>query len=470
MQDAEQNKVDLKLLMKALLYACALKGIFLILPLVFFALLRYTICEHKFSIGGDTVQRVILHSDLNNFYASVECLYRPSLRGRPVAVVGDPQLRHGIVLAKNYIAKAFGVQTGQPLWMARQACPGIQFVTANYDRYLRYSHLARQIYGRFTDQIESFGLDECWLDVTASAPLFGDGQTIAGEIRSLIRSELGVTASIGVSFNKIFAKLASDLKKPDATIYIPREQMSARIWPLPVETLLFVGPATKNKLRRHGILTIGQLANATPALLQSLLGRVGLQLQRWAKGDDTSPVAHEDAKAWIKSIGNSTTTPRDLVSDDDVKLTLYILCESVAARLRRYEFCCRTVQLWIRDAALISFERQKKLPQPGQTSQELFETAFSLYLEHRPDAPIRSLGVRACDLECTGHRQLSLLPDQVHLEKQSLLEHSIDTLRHRFGHSCIQRGIMLTDSGLSALNPESDHVIHPESFYRHRAG
>ena len=421
-------------------------------------------------IGGDPLQRVILHSDLNNFYASVECLYQPSLRGRPVAVVGDPQLRHGIVLAKNYIAKAFGVQTGQPLWMARQACPDIQFVTANYDRYLRYSHLVRQIYGRFTDQIESFGLDECWLDVTASTSLFGDGQTIAGKIRSLIRSELGVTASIGVSFNKIFAKLASDLKKPDATIYIPREQMSARIWPLPVETLLFVGPATQNKLRRHGILTIGQLANATPALLQSLLGRVGLRLQRWARGDDASPVAHEEAKAWIKSIGNSTTTPRDLVSDDDVKLTLYILCESVAARLRRHEFCCRTVQLWIRDAALISIERQKKLAQPGQTSQELFETAFSLYLLHGPNTPIRSLGVRACDLESTGPRQLSLLPDQIYLEKQSLLEQSIDNLRHRFGHSCIQRGIMLTDSGLSALNPESDHVIHPESFYRHRAG
>ena len=186
---------------------------------------------------------VILHSDMNNFYASVEILYDPALRDKPVAVAGDEEARHGIVLAKNDIAKRLGIHTGQVLWEARQQCPELVCVPAHYERYLAFSAQAREIYTSYTDQVESFGLDECWLDVTGSVGLFGDGPTIANDIRGRIRRELGLTVSVGVSFNKVFAKLGSDMKKPDAITVITPENYRERAWSLPVSDLLYVGPA-----------------------------------------------------------------------------------------------------------------------------------------------------------------------------------------------------------------------------------
>lgn len=206
--------------------------------------------------------RTILHCDMNNFYASVECLYNPALRGKPVAVGGDVEARHGIILAKNYEAKKYGVQTGEALWQAKQKCPGLTIVPPSFEKYLRFSRLAREIYGCYTDRIESFGLDECWLDLTGSERLFGGGKAVADKLRERIKFELGVTISVGVSHNKIFAKLGSDMKKPDATTVITRENYKDVVWPLPVSDLLFVGPATTRKLARYGIHTIGQLAQA----------------------------------------------------------------------------------------------------------------------------------------------------------------------------------------------------------------
>ena len=275
----------------------------------------------------EDMKPVILHSDMNNFYASVEILYDPTLRDKPVAVAGDEEARHGIVLAKNDIAKRFGIRTGQVLWEARQQCLGLVCVPAHYERYLAFSAQARDIYASYTDQVESFGLDECWLDVTGSVGLFGEGAAIADDIRGRMKRELGLTVSIGVSFNKVFAKLGSDMKKPDATTVITPENYRDKAWSLPVSDLLYVGPATTRKLNQYGITTIGELAQANPDLLYWLLGKNGIMLHQFANGQDHSGVRRYYAVPPMKSIGNSTTAPRDLVSEDDVKITLMALCE-----------------------------------------------------------------------------------------------------------------------------------------------
>lgn len=410
-------------------------------------------------------ERVILHSDLNNFYASVECLYHPEYRGKPLAVLGDPEARHGIVLAKNYEAKSHDVKTGDPMWMAKQKCPDIIFVPPHYDLYMKHSKLVREIYAEYTNKVEPYGLDECWLDVTGSTMLFGSGQEIADKLRERIKFELGVSVSVGVSFNKIFAKLGSDMKKPDATTVIESERFKEIVWPLPVKELLYVGRATHNKLRRKGIFTIGDLADTNPENLRFWLGKMGIVLWQFANGLDTSPVSNIGAKSMIKTVGNSTTAPRDLISNEDIKITLMVLSESVSARLREYGFICRTVQIGIRDNELNWIERQGKLEIPNRTAKSIFELAFSLFKKHTNGKPIRSLSVRACDLEPIDHVQLSLLPDVSQLQKQEELEAAMDDLRNRFGHFSVQKGLMLADKELSSLDPKNDHIIHPMSFF-----
>ncbi|MBP1763246.1 MAG: polymerase [Firmicutes bacterium] len=259
--------------------------------------------------------RTILHVDLNNFYASVECLYRPELRNFPVAVTGDAEARHGIILAKNQLAKLAGVTTGEAIWQARQKCPRLICLPPDFRKYLRFSRLARTIYADYTDQIEPFGIDEAWLDVTGSIQLFGTGPEIADTIRQRLRSELGITASIGASYNKIFAKLGSDMKKPDATTVITAENFRNIVWPLPAGELLYVGRSTQRKLKSRFINTIGDLAKADPRNLRLLLGVWGETLRQFANGLDTSPVRLSGEESIIKSIGNSTTTPRDLVNE-----------------------------------------------------------------------------------------------------------------------------------------------------------
>lgn len=412
------------------------------------------------------MERVILHSDMNNFYASVECLYNPSLRGKPVAVAGDLEARHGIVLAKNYEAKAYGVQTGEPLWMARQKCRDIVFTPPHYERYLKFSQLAQEIYSDYTDQIEPFGLDECWLDLSGSTNLFGDGKQIADELRKRIKFELGVTASIGVSYNKIFAKLGSDMKKPDATTVIASDNFQTKVWPLPVSDLLYVGRATAKKLSKYYINTIGDLAKTDLDFLRRLLGKNGVMLWRFANGIDTSQVSKQGAKALIKSVGNSTTAPRDLVSDEDIKITLYVLAESVAERMRACGLLARTVQISIRDNELYSYERQSKLAFPSCSAKDIFDLAYALFQENRPKSPVRSLGVRACELSVQEARQLSLFRQEAKSQKLEQLERAVDSVRSRFGHFAIQRGIMLTDKHLSNLDPVKDHTIHPVGFLK----
>lgn len=379
--------------------------------------------------------------------------------------MGDPELRHGIVLAKSYEAKRFGVQTGDAIWQAKQKCRDIAFVPAHYDQYLKFSRLSKQIFSEYSDRCESFGLDESWVDLTGCTHLHGDGAETAETIRQRIKFELGITASVGVSFNKVFAKLGSDMNKPDGVTVIPYDSFRETVWPLPVKELLYVGRATQNKLRSYGITTIGALAQTSVTFLEQRFGKIGGMLWSFANGLDTSPVSNIGAKSMVKSVGNSTTAPRDLVSDEDIKITLYALCESVSARLREYDFRCRTVAVHIRDNALQGYERQVTLDRPTCLTQEIFDAAFALYKRHHSGGlPVRSLAVRACNLSVQDAVQMSLYPDIAKAQGQELLEESIDTIRRRYGHFSIQRGLMLTDKQLSSLNPKEDHIIHPIGY------
>ena len=332
------------------------------------------------------MNRTILHSDCNCFYASVELLHHPELRGKPVAVGGDPEARHGIVLTADYTAKRYGVKTGMALWQAKQVCPDITFLPPRMDLYLRFSRMAQEIYADYTDKREPYGIDESWLDVTDSATLKGDGFHIAQEISSRMKKELGITVSVGVSFNKIFAKLGSDYKKPDAITTMYEDEFQRKAWCLPVSDLLYVGNATNKKLYSMGIRTIGDLAKSDETLLVGKLGKMGSILWAFANGYDESPVKLENTSAPVKSVGNSTTTPRDMETDEDVKIVLYILAESVAARLRENGFRCRTVEISVRDKELFHFSKQVKLQNASNITKEIAEDRKSTRLNSSHNA------------------------------------------------------------------------------------
>ncbi|WP_021171103.1 DNA polymerase IV [Sporomusa ovata DSM 2662] len=412
------------------------------------------------------MSRTILHVDLNAFYASVELIHRPELRDKPVAVCGDAEARHGIVLAKSEMAKKAGVKTGDVIWEARLKCPGLVTLSADFHKYLRFSRQAREIYADYSDQIESFGIDECFIDVTGSLKLFGSGPTIADTIRQRFREELGLTASAGVSWNKIFAKLGSDMKKPDATTVITEENFRDKVWPLPVGELLYVGRSTRQKLQNRGIYTIGDLANREVRNLRLLLGVWGETLWSFANGLDSAPVRLNGEESIVKSVGNSTTTVRDLVNDTDVKLIIYVLAESVAARLRKHGLKCRTVTISVRNNDLYSFDRQGKLLIPSFISNDIARKAMELFkANYTWDKPIRSIGVRGADLvTANGHVQIDLFDgDNLEAEK---IEQTIDTIRKRFGHYSVQRCAMLLDRQLTGFNPKDDHTIHPVSYFK----
>ena len=410
--------------------------------------------------------RTILHSDMNCFYASVEMLYHPELEGKPLAVGGDPEARHGIVLTANYIAKKCGVKTGMALWQAKQVCPEIIFVPPRMDLYLRFSNMAREIYSEYTDKIEPYGIDEGWLDVTESSSIKGDGMKIAQEISDRIKYELGITVSIGISWNKIFAKLGSDYKKPDAITQFHRGNYKEIVWGLPVSELLYVGRQTNKKLQKLGIHTIGQLAQIDEKLLESHFGKIGLVLWAFANGYDSDPVCMEGYEAPVKSIGNSTTTPRDLETDLDVWIILMALSESVSARLRKHGFKCNVVEISIRDNGLNSITRQMHISQPTNITDEIVKAAFELFKKHyRWEHSIRSLGVRGSDLVMEDIPvQLDLFDNQEKREKLERLDRAVDEIRRRFGYFSIQRAAMYQDKVLSHLDAGT-HTVHPHSYF-----
>lgn len=411
--------------------------------------------------------RVILHSDINSCYASIEHLHHPELSGKSLAVGGDPEKRHGIVLTADYMAKKRGVKTGMALWQAKQVCPEITFISPRMDLYLRFSRMAHEICGEYTDLQEPYGIDESWLDVTNSCSLKGDGYQIAQEISNRMKKELGITVSVGVSFNKIFAKLGSDYKKPDAITTMYESEFRMKAWELPVSDLLYVGRSTNKKLESLGIRTIGGLAQMDEKILQSRLGKMGAVLWAFANGYDDSPVKRENTSAPIKSIGNSTTTPKELETDEDVKIMLYILSESVAVRLRENGFRCRTVEISIRDNELYSFTRQCKLDNASNITGEIASMAYRLFkANYRWDKPIRSVGVRGADLVNDNYmEQLDLFCDFQMREKQMKMDVAVDDIRRRFGFYSIQRGLMYRDRALSAVNAKEDHTVHPHGYF-----
>ena len=413
------------------------------------------------------MDRVIIHSDANCFYASVEMLYHPEFAGKPLAVGGDPEARHGIVLTANYIAKKHGVKTGMALWQARQACPDVIFVPPRMDLYLKFSSMLREIYGEYTDKIEPYGCDEAWLDVSDSISLKGDGRKIADEISARVKKELGITVSEGISWNKIYAKLGSDYKKPDAITEFNRENYKSLIWKLPASDLLYVGRSTNRTLSKYGIHTIGDLACTDPDFLLKTLGKMGLVIHSFANGWDESPVATEGYSAPIKSIGNSTTTPRDLENDLDVQIIFMALAESVSARLRKHGFKCNTVAISIRDNGLYHFSRQMHLREPTDITDEIMKAAMELFRNNYDwSHPIRSLGVRGADLVTADIPvQMSLFMIEEKRAKQEKMDKAVDEIRRRFGYFSIQRAFMYQDKILSKLDAQGSHTVHPVGYF-----
>ena len=404
--------------------------------------------------------RVILHSDLNNFYASVERILYPELAGKPIAVCGDKEARHGVVLAKSEEAKKFGVRTGEAIWEAKRKCPRLIIRPVRFGLYGEYSRAVRRIYAQYTDRIEPFGIDECWLDVTHSS-IFGSGEEIAEKIRKQVKDTYGLTVSVGVSFNKIFAKLASDLKKPDAVTVVGREDYRQKIWSLPVADLLFVGRATAEKLKRFGISTIGDLAAADREMLAQGLGKWGVTLSAYARGEDDSPVRGEDEQEDLKSVGNSLTYFEDITKPEDIKRLLYALSESVAARIKDAGLGkADTVHLWVRDCDLGNHSWQRKV-RPTALCGEIAEAAFALYTErYKAGKPVRGLGVTASGFD-GGVEQLSFDSFGGDYEKKARAEEAVGKIRQKYGYAKIQRGIMFEDARVLGMDVRGQRLKRP---------
>ena len=392
-------------------------------------------------------ERAILHSDLNAFYASVEMMLDPSLRGKAVAVCGSTEDRHGIVLAKSDLAKKAGVKTGMVNWEARQLCRDLIVVPPQYDQYLKYSKLTQSIYQRYTDMIEPFGMDECWLDVTGSQAMCGDAMTIAESIRRTIREELVLTVSIGVSFNKIFAKLGSDLKKPDAITQIQRSDFKEKIWPLDCSEMIYCGRATTAKLAKYGIHTIGEVASTDPAFLKRLLGVNGVALWNYANGTDTSRVMHKDFVSPVKSIGHGITCVADLEDEEEVHRVILALSQDIGHRLRVHELSARGVQIFVRGNDLLGSQFQCKLPFTTQLPSEIAGAAFRVFQErYRWGSKVRAVTVRAIDLvPQNSPSQLSIFVDAEKLDRRERLQDAIEELRGRFGKQSITYATLLGD-------------------------
>jgi len=412
------------------------------------------------------MSRRILHADFNSFYASVACFLDPALRPHPVAVAGNPEARHGIILAKNELAKKFGVKTGEAIWQAKQKCPLLITVKPDFASYQKFSALGREIYGEYSDRGEAFGLDENWIDVSGSTETLEDARRLAETIRFRIRDELGITVSIGVADNKVFAKLGSDIKKPDAVTFISPENYKRVVWPLPAGELLYVGRATQAKLLKYGVLTIGDLANTPVSFLKSQFGKCGVMLHAFANGLDAAPVMRSIDQPPVKSVGNGITTPRDLVNDEDVYLTICMLAESVSARLREQGMRAKTAHLCVRDTGLYSFVRQTKLDHPTNITSEISRACMQLFRENYAwQTPIRSLTVSTSDLiGAENPEQLSLFDDQAPRRRAEAAEEAVDDIRRRFGYRAIGRALFLKDRAIGLMAPKDDHTIHPVGY------
>lgn len=379
--------------------------------------------------------RVILHCDLNNFYASAECVSHPEWKDVPLAVCGNPEKRHGVVLAKNEIAKKAGIKTGDVIWQAKQKAPDLVVVPPHFDLYMAYSKQMFKLYNDYTDMVEPFGADECWLDVTGSQKLFGDGRTMADKIRERVKKESGLTCSVGVSFNKVFAKLGSDLKKPDATTEINRENYKQLIWKLPADEMLMVGRRTYEHLKKLNIITIGDLANADPTVLKTHFGINGLKMKDYASGDDREPVREAVVSRDVKSIGHGMTAVRDIETLDDARDLIYYLSEKVGARMRKAGLRGSLVSVGMRDNTLFSIVRQQVMPMPTYSSTEIAESALKVFSDNWNGDPMRTITVAMSKLTPdTTPQQLSFFDDGTRNKKLEKLDKTLDKLSAKYGN------------------------------------
>lgn len=422
--------------------------------LCIYNILFFQICQE--SEVNFELSRVILHCDMNNFFASVECLLDPRLRDKRVAVCGRLEERHGIVLAKNENAKAFGVKTGDTIWEAKRKCPKLVTVPPQFKYYVEYSIRAREIYKRYTDLVEPFGLDECWLDVTGSTRLFGSGEHMADELRKIVKEELGLTISVGVSFNKVFAKLGSDLKKPDGTTVISEDNFRELIYHLPASDMIGVGRSTSQNLRRIGVETIGELAALTRETLKIRLGKNGEALWRYANGLDNSKVVPEELSAPAKSIGRGITTVRDLVNCTEVHAVMLSLCIEIARKLRAGCLAAAMVQVSVRDNRLVTREFQCALPFETANAGEIEKCAFELFCKRYDwERPVRSVTVRAAKLAALGGaRQLDFSTDVRKLERREIIDGVVDRITERYGKGCVKPLSLIGDIHIPNARPD----------------
>lgn len=407
--------------------------------------------------------RAILHSDANCFYASVETVLNPEFRGKAIAVCGSPEERHGIVLAKSEKAKRAGVKTGMANWQAKQCCRDLIIVPPQYDYYLKFSKLLHGIYRRYTDQVEPFGMDECWLDVTYSP---GDPMEIAEEIRQAVKDELGLTVSIGVSFNKVFAKLGSDYKKPDAITQISKEHFKEIVWPLPCSDLLYCGNATTAKLGSMGVRTIGGIASLPVEVMQRKFGKNGVALWKYANGLDDSRVAHQDYTAPAKSVGHGITCVADLENMDEARKVIFALSLDIGYKLRYMNLRATGVQLYVRDSELSFCSWQKRLEMATQDEGTIALAVYSLLEEkYSWHNPIRSITVTATQLDSSQNpTQLSMLLDYERLVRREKLNESIDTIRDRYGKYAVIPALVLDEKKMPVGNDRE--IIMPGYMYQ----
>ncbi len=411
------------------------------------------------------MKRIILHCDLNNFYASVECVKNPNLYGKCVAVCGSEDDRHGIVLAKSQPAKICGVKTGDTIIEARHKCGNLIVVRPDFDTYYDYSERVKSIYSRYTDLIEPFGMDECWLDVSGSKKLFGDGFTIAEEIRESVRKETGLTISVGVSFNKVFAKLGSDMKKPDATTIISQENYKEKVWCLNANEMIFVGRRTFATLQKYGINTIGEIAETQPDFLRKILGKNGFDLWIYANGLDASPVSHIDSKPIPQSVSRGITCMESLVSTEEVERVIAELSAKVGKNLRQEHLLATGVQLAVKDDTLNIQQYSCNLEFPTHNAKEIYEEARSLLIsKHNWKRDIRAITVRTYNLVWEqSFQQLHIDYDIDTHEKIGVIDDALNCIRKKLGKDTIFNGCRLLGTKMPAGKSEHSS-LPPASF------
>lgn len=412
------------------------------------------------------MNKVILHCDLNCFYASVEMLYKPELRKVPMAVAGDPENRHGIILTKNVLAKKAGVSTAEPIWKAKQKCPNLVLVEPDYESYMYFSKKVKDLYYEYTDRIESFGLDEAWLDITESVPLFGSVMNIVNEILRRVKEEVGLTLSIGISFNKIYAKLGSDIATEDSYFLISKPE---DVFNYPASSLLMVGPHTSDKLKEYAIYTIGDIARTNLKYMKSILGKAGETLYYFAWGQDLSEVKkYTDDYELIKSIGNSTTTKRDLYDLDDLKMILTVLSDSISSRCKDQGFYFKTIHLFLRTKKLETRSLQLTLKENSDLAKDIYQSAIKLFKENCNFAvPYRSIGLSVTNLSFKKETSyISLFNDELYSLKQKKAEEALEKIRNRFGYHSVTSLRLLLDKELTTFDPKKENVISPISYFR----